>query len=60
MKSNKGSGGIDRMKVDDSLSLCHKDELIASIYDGKYHLNPMRWGEILKSNGRNVIWVSLR
>lgn len=32
--------------------LCHKDELIASIYDGKYHPTPVRRVEIPKSNGK--------
>ena len=54
VKSNKGSGGIDRMEVDDLLSYlqCHKDELISSIYGGKYHSNPVRRVEIPKSNGK--------
>lgn len=54
VKSNKGSGGIDRMEVDDLLPylLSHKDELISSIYDGKYHPNPVRRVEIPKSNGK--------
>ena len=36
VKSNKGSGGIDRMEVDELLPYlrCHKDKLITSIYDG--------------------------
>lgn len=54
VKSNKGSGGIDRMEVDGLLPylLCHKDELIASIYDSKYHPTPVRRVEIPKSNGK--------
>lgn len=54
VKSNKGSGGLDRMEVDDLLPylLCHKYELIASIYDGKYHPHPVRRVEIPKSNGK--------
>lgn len=54
VKNNKGSGGIDRMEVDDLLPylLCHKDKLISSIYDGKYHPNPVRRVEIPKSNGK--------
>ena len=54
VKSNKGSGGIDRMEVDDLLPylLCHKDKLIASINAGKYHPNPVRRVEIPKSNGK--------
>ena len=54
VKSNKGSGGIDRMEVDELLPYlrCHKDKLIASIYDGNYHPNPVRRVEIPKSNGK--------
>lgn len=54
VKNNKGSGGIDRMEVDELLPylLCHKDKLISSIYDGKYHPNPVRRVEIPKSNGK--------
>lgn len=54
VKSNKGSGVIDGMEVDDLLPylLCHKDKLLASIYDGKYHPNPVRRVEIPKSNGK--------
>ena len=34
VKSNKGSGGIDRMEVDELLPYlrCHKNKLITSIY----------------------------
>ena len=44
VKSNKGSGGIDKMEVDELLPylLLHKDSLIASLYSGKYHPNPVR------------------
>lgn len=54
VKSNKGSGGIDRMEVDELLPYlrCYKDKLITSIYDGKYHPNPVRRVEIPKSNGK--------
>ena len=54
VKSNKGSGGIDRMEVDELLPYlrCHKDKLITSIYDGNYHPNPVRRVEIPKSNGK--------
>ena len=50
VKNNKGSGGIDRMEVDDLLPylLCHKDKLIASIYDGKYHPNRSAHDALLK------------
>lgn len=54
VKSNKGSGGIDKMEVDELLPylLVHKDALIASLYSGKYHPNPVRRVEIPKSNGK--------
>ena len=54
VKSNKGSGGIDRMEVDELLPYlrCHKDKPITSIYDGNYHPNPVRRVEIPKSNGK--------
>ena len=54
VKSNKGSGGIDRMEVDELLPYlrCHKDKLITSIYDGNYHPNPVRRVEIPKSSGK--------
>ena len=53
-KQVKGSGGIDRMEVDELLPYlrCHKDKLITSIYDGNYHPNPVRRVEIPKSNGK--------
>lgn len=42
------------MEVDDLLPylLSHKDALIASLYAGKYHPNPVRRVEIPKSNGK--------
>jgi retron-type reverse transcriptase len=51
VKSNKGSGGIDKMKVEALLPYLrqHKDELLQSIYAGKYHPNPVRRVEIPKS-----------
>jgi retron-type reverse transcriptase len=54
VKRNKGSGGIDKMDVEELLPyLCpHKDELIESIRAEKYHPNPVRRVEIPKSNGK--------
>jgi group II intron reverse transcriptase/maturase len=54
VKRNRGSGGIDKMKVEELLPYLrrHKDELIQSIYAGKYHPNPVRRVEIPKSNGK--------
>ena len=51
---NKGSGGIDKMEVEELLPYLrqHKEELIQSIYAGKYHPNPVRRVEIPKSNGK--------
>lgn len=50
VKSNKGAGGIDGMKVDE-LQLYFKENgerLIQAIKDGKYHPNPVRRVEIPK------------
>jgi group II intron reverse transcriptase/maturase len=54
VKRNKGSGGIDKMEVEELLPYLrqHKDELIQSIYAGKYHPNPVRRVEIPKSKGK--------
>lgn len=54
VKINKGSGGIDKMEVSDLLPYLyeHKEELIQSIYGGKYRPNPVRRVEIPKSNGK--------
>jgi len=54
VKSNKGSAGMDKMEVDQLLPylLRHKDELVKSLYNGKYHPNPVRRVEIPKSNGK--------
>jgi len=44
VKSNKGSGGVDGLGVDELLDylLNHKDELLQSIIRGKYKPNPVR------------------
>lgn len=54
VKSNAGSGGIDGMKVNDLLPylLNHKEELVSSLYGGRYVPNPVRRVEIPKSNGK--------
>lgn len=54
VKSNKGSGGVDRMSVDMLLDYLteHGQSIIRSIYDGKYKPNPVRRVEIPKSNGK--------
>ena len=54
VKSNKGSGGIDKMEVEELLPYLHqhKENLITSIYNGNYRPNPVRRVEIPKSNGK--------
>jgi group II intron reverse transcriptase/maturase len=54
VKRNRGRGGTNRMEVEDMLPYLrqHKDELLQSIYAGKYHPNPVRRAEIPKSNGQ--------
>ena len=54
VKSNKGSGGIDKMEVEslkDHL-VANKDKLIQSILGGTYRPNPVRRVEIPKENGK--------
>jgi group II intron reverse transcriptase/maturase len=50
VRSNKGSGGIDKMEVDmlKEYLVAHKEELIQSIRDGTYRPNPVRRVEIPK------------
>lgn len=52
VRSNKGSGGIDKMKVESlkDYLVANKDELVASILGGKYRPNPVRRVEIPKDN----------
>lgn len=54
VKSNKGSGGVDKMEVESLLDylVLHKEELIQSIMDGTYRPNPVRRVEIPKENGK--------
>ena len=54
VKANKGSGGIDRMEVDELLPYLreHKDELTESLLGGRYRPNPVRRVEIPKDNGK--------
>jgi len=54
VKRNKGAGGIDGMQVDELLPFLreHKDELLQSLWDGKYRPKPVRRVEILKENGK--------
>ncbi|WP_181482307.1 group II intron reverse transcriptase/maturase, partial [Tepidibacillus sp. HK-1] len=54
VKRNKGAGGIDGMQVDELLPFLkeHKDELLKSLWDGKYRPKPVRRVEIPKENGK--------
>lgn len=54
VKSNKGSGGIDKMEVESlrEYLVANKDYLIESILDGTYCPNPVRRVEIPKDNGK--------
>ena len=54
VRSNKGSGGIDKMEVESlrDYLVTNKEELIQSILDGTYHPNPVRRVEIPKENGK--------
>ena len=50
VKSNRGTGGVDRMSVDELLPYLkeHRLELLTQIRDGKYQPNPVRRVEIPK------------
>ena len=52
--SNKGSGGVDNMGLDELLPYLksHEEELTASILNGRYKPNPVRRVEIPKDNGK--------
>lgn len=54
VKANKGSGGIDRMDVEQLLPYlrAHKDELTESLLGGSYRPNPVRRVEIPKEGGK--------
>ena len=52
--SNKGSGGVDNMGLDELLPYLksHGEELTASILNGRYKPSPVRRVEIPKDNGK--------
>ena len=54
VRSNRGSGGIDKMEVESlqDYLVNNKEKLIQSILDGKYRPNPVRRVEIPKENGK--------
>lgn len=53
VKANKGAPGIDGLTVDEALPWLkeHRDELLESIYSGKYKPSPVRRKEIPKPDG---------
>ncbi len=54
VKANKGSGGIDKMDVEQLLPYLrsHKEEIVESLLGGKYRPNPVRRVEIPKDGGK--------
>ena len=54
VKANKGSGGIDRMEVEQLLPYLreHKEEITESLLGGSYRPNPVRRVEIPKEGGK--------
>lgn len=54
VKSNKGSGGVDGMGVDEIVDylIHHKETVLTSIVNGKYKPNPVRRVEIPKEGGK--------
>ena len=54
VKSNKGSGGIDKMEVEslNGYLVQNKDELLQSIQEGDFRPNPVRRVEIPKEPGK--------
>jgi len=54
VRRNKGAGGIDGMQVDELLPFLrdHKNELLQSLWGGKYRPKPVRRVEIPKDNGK--------
>jgi group II intron reverse transcriptase/maturase len=59
VRSNKGSGGIDKMEVESlkDYLVNNKDQLIQSILDGKYRPNPVRRVEIPKEKGTRKLGI---
>jgi len=59
VRSNRGSGGIDKMKVESlkDYLVNNKDQLIQAILDGKYRPNPVRRVEIPKEKGKRKLGI---
>lgn len=54
VKSNRGSGGVDRMTVDELLPYLkiHGEEIVRDLLNGRYKPLPVRRVEIPKDNGK--------
>ena len=59
VRSNKGSGGIDKMEVESlkDYLVKHKETFIRSILDSKYCPNPVRRVEIPKEKGKRNLGI---
>ena len=59
VRSNKGSGGIDKMEVESlkDYLVNNKEKLIQSILDGSYRPNPVRRVEIPKEKGKRKLGI---
>jgi RNA-directed DNA polymerase len=59
VRSNKGSGGIDKMEVESlrDYLVNNKEKLIQSILDGRYRPNPVRRIEIPKEKGTRSLGI---
>jgi group II intron reverse transcriptase/maturase len=59
VRSNKGSGGIDKMEVESlkDYLVNKKEKLIQSILDGSYRPNPVRRVEISKEKGKRKLGI---
>ena len=59
VRSNKGSGGVDRMEVESlkDYLVNNKDQLMQSILDGSYRPNPVRRVEIPKEKGNRSLGI---
>jgi RNA-directed DNA polymerase len=59
VRSNRGSGGIDKMEVGSlkDYLVTNKEKLIESILDGKYRPNPVRRVEIPKEKGKRNLGI---
>jgi len=59
VRSNRGSGGIDKMEVESlkDYLVNNKEKLIQSILDGSYRPNPVRRVEIPKEKGKRNLGI---